>query len=137
MRTAVHIRGLSYAYPGGTEALRGVDLTVAEGEMVGLIGPNGAGKTTLLLHLNGLLRGQGEIEILGIPLRRVMLGEVRRLVGLLFQDPDAQLFMPRVFDDVGFGPLNLGLDGEEVRRRVAEALRAVGWRGSPVGPRIA
>ncbi len=130
MRIAVRIRDLRYVYPDGTEALRGVDLTVAEGERVGLIGPNGAGKTTLLLHLNGLLRGRGDIEILGIPLRKGTLGEIRRLVGLLFQDPDAQLFMPRVFDDVAFGPLNLGLDDGEVRRRVAEALRAVGMEGA-------
>lgn len=123
------IRSLRYTYPDGTEALRGVDLSVGEGERVALIGPNGAGKTTLLLHLNGLLRGEGEIEILGVPLKKETLPGIRRRVGVLFQDPDTQLFMPRVFDEVAFGPINLGLPAEEVNARVAEALRTVGMEG--------
>jgi cobalt/nickel transport system ATP-binding protein len=129
MKTAIAIRGLRYIYPDGTEALRGVDLSVSEGERVALIGPNGAGKTTLLLHLNGLIRGEGEIEILGVPLGKGTLPQIRRRVGLLFQDPDSQLFMARVFDDVAFGPINLGLPEREVRARVAEALRLVGMEG--------
>ncbi len=126
MKTAIAIRGLRYTYPDGTEALREVDLSVGEGERVALIGPNGAGKTTLLLHLNGLLRGEGKIEILGVPLEKRTLPQIRRQVGLLFQDPDSQLFMARVFDDVAFGPINLGLPEREVSARVAEALRLVG-----------
>ncbi len=129
MKTAIAIRSLRYTYPDGTEALRGVDLSVSEGERVALIGPNGAGKTTLLLHLNGLLRGEGKIEILGVPLEKGTLPQIRRRVGLLFQDPDSQLFMARVFDDVAFGPINLGLPEREVRARVAEALRLVGMEG--------
>ena len=130
MRPAIRVRGLRYSYPDGIEALRGIDLEVGEDERVALIGPNGAGKTTLLLHLDGLLRGDGEIEVLGMPLEKRTLPEIRRRVGFLFQDPDAQLFMPRVFDDVAFGPRNLGLPEGEVRARVAEALRAVGMEGT-------
>ena len=129
MKQAIKICGLRYAYPDGTQALRDINLEVAKGERVALIGPNGAGKTTLLLHLNGLLRGEGQIEIAGIPLEDGTLGEIRRIVGLVFQDPDDQLFMPRVFDDVAFGPLNLGLPEPEVQERVREALRFVGLEG--------
>lgn len=129
MTPAVRICGLRYVYPDGTEALRGVDLEVVPGERVGLIGPNGAGKTTLLLHLPGLLRGKGEVEVCGIPLRKDTLHEIRRCVGLVFQDPDDQLFMPRVYDDVAFGPMNLGLREDEIRERVREALRLVGMEG--------
>jgi len=129
MKQAIKIRSLSYTYPDGTRALKGIDFEAEEGERVALIGPNGAGKTTLLLHLNGLLRGEGEIEIAGIPLEDGRLGEIRKIVGLVFQDPDDQLFMPRVFDDVAFGPLNLGLPESEVHERVREALRFVGLEG--------
>jgi len=122
---AVEIRGLSYAYHDGTQALREVSLTVQPGESVGLIGPNGAGKSTLLLHLNGCL-GQAEgVRILGLPVSRPHLREVRRKVGLVFQDPEDQLFSPTVFEDVAFGPLNLGFTGEELVRRVRRALAAV------------
>ena len=124
---AVEIRGLSYAYQDGTQALREVSLTVQAGESVGLIGPNGAGKSTLLLHLNGCLgQAEGErVHILGLPVSRPRLREVRRKVGLVFQDPEDQLFSPTVFEDVAFGPLNLGFTGEEVVQRVRRALAAV------------
>ena len=126
---AVEIRGLRYTYPDGTVALRGVNLEVEEGESVYLMGPNGSGKSTLLLHLNGLLLPQrGEVRVFGRDTRDGV-EEIRRRVGLVFQDPDDQLFMPTVFEDVAFGPLHLGLEEREVRRRVREALRAVGAEG--------
>ncbi|MDI7278143.1 MAG: ABC transporter ATP-binding protein [Anaerolineae bacterium] len=125
----VHVAGLSFTYPDGRQALRDVHLTVREGEKAAITGPNGAGKSTLLLHLNGLLRGPGEIRIAGLPVVEQNLREVRRLVGLVFQDPDDQLFSPTVFEDVGFGPLYMGLNPQEVRERVRRALAAVGAEG--------
>jgi cobalt transport protein ATP-binding subunit len=127
MTPALRLRGLEFAYPDGTEVLRGVDLEVAVGERVALLGPNGAGKTTLVLHLNGILRPRaGEVEVAGLRLQDDTVGEVRRRVGLVFQDPDDQLFMPTVRRDVAFGPHNFGAEGPELERRVAEALEAVG-----------
>ena len=114
-------RGLRYRYPNGVVGLDGVDLSVTEGERVALLGPNGAGKTTLMLHLNGLLAGDGALDVAGI--RGVR--ELRAAVGLVFQDPDDQLFMPTVGEDVAFGPLNLGLTRDEVTARVRVALAAV------------
>jgi cobalt/nickel transport system ATP-binding protein len=125
----LRIAGLHYAYPDGTVALTGVDLRVAEGERVALLGPNGAGKTTLVLHLNGILHGgAGTVEISGArvdPRDRAQVAEIRRRVGIVFQDPDDQLFMPTVAEDVAFGPANLGLRGAELQARVDEALAAV------------
>ncbi|GIE90636.1 cobalt/nickel transport system ATP-binding protein [Actinoplanes regularis] len=127
---ALHVAGLRFAYPDGREALRGVDLTLAPGERVALLGPNGAGKTTLVLHLNGILHGGGgRVEISGLPViprDRAAIAEIRRRVGIVFQDPDDQLFMPTVAEDVAFGPANLGLRGAELDARVDEALAAVG-----------
>jgi cobalt/nickel transport system ATP-binding protein len=132
------VRGVSYSYPDGHEALRGVDLSVAKGERVALLGPNGAGKTTLVLHLNGILPGpsaghtgaaEGRVEVAGLTVDardRAVLTEIRRRVGIVFQDPDDQLFMPTVAEDVAFGPANLGLRGADLAERVDEALRAVG-----------
>jgi len=131
---AVEIEDLRYTYPDGTAALRGVSLRLERGERLGLLGPNGAGKSTLLLHLNGLLGGEGEIRIAGERVEPGTLRSIRRRVGLVFQNPDDQLFMPRVFDDVAFGPLNAGHDGEEVRRRVARALAQVGMSGAEQRP---
>jgi cobalt/nickel transport system ATP-binding protein len=123
------IEHLSYTYPDGTRALDDVSLVVERGECLGLVGPNGAGKSTLLLHLNGTLRGSGRVLIDGLEVAKANLPEIRRRIGLIFQNSDDQLFMPTVFDDVAFGPLNLGLAAEEVRERVAEALAIVGKQG--------
>jgi cobalt/nickel transport system ATP-binding protein len=122
---AVRARGLTFGYAAGRDVLAGLDLTVADGERVAVLGPNGAGKTTLMLHLNGLLRGTGALEVAGLPVERDSLPALRARVGLVFQDPDDQLFMPTVADDVGFGPRNLGLAEHEVAERTAAALAAV------------
>ena len=121
------VRGLAYAYPDGHQALYGVNLHVHRGERVALLGPNGAGKTTLVLHLNGILEaGAGSVAVSGLPVTKPNLAEVRRRVGIVFQDPDDQLFMPTVRDDVAFGPRNLGLRGDALEQRVHEALVKVG-----------
>jgi len=121
------LRGVAFAYPDGHQALFGVDLHVHPGERVALLGPNGAGKTTLVLHLNGILRaGRGSVAISGLPVEDANLLEIRRRVGIVFQDPDDQLFMPSVRDDVAFGPANLGLPRPVIEERVESALRAVG-----------
>jgi cobalt/nickel transport system ATP-binding protein len=121
------VRGLAYAYPDGHQALFGVDLHVHRGERVALLGPNGAGKTTLVLHLNGILEaGAGSVAVSGLPVEKKHLQEVRRRVGIVFQDPDDQLFMASVRQDVAFGPANLGLRGAELDRRVMDALDRVG-----------
>jgi cobalt/nickel transport system ATP-binding protein len=115
---------------GGAKIVADVSLEVAEGELLGIIGPNGAGKSTLFFHLNGTFRGQGEVSVLGKTLDDRTIYDIRRDVGLVFQDPNDQLFMPTVFEDVAFGPLNLGLSELEVRDRVKTALQEVGMEGS-------
>ncbi|PRY54876.1 cobalt/nickel transport system ATP-binding protein [Knoellia remsis] len=121
------VRGLAFAYPDGHQALFGVDLHVHAGERVALLGPNGAGKTTLVLHLNGILEaGAGSVAVSGLPVEPANHLEIRRRVGIVFQDPDDQLFMPTVRDDVAFGPANLGIRGDALDTRVAAALDAVG-----------
>ncbi|MCG5433784.1 energy-coupling factor ABC transporter ATP-binding protein [Mycobacterium sp. MYCO198283] len=123
---ALRVSGLRHVYSDGTVALDGVDLAVAAGERVAVLGPNGAGKTTLMLHLNGVLTATaGEVAIAGTPVRRNTLRDIRRRVGLMFQDPDDQLFMPTVAQDVAFGPANFGVRGDELSQRVADALAAV------------
>jgi cobalt/nickel transport system ATP-binding protein len=121
------LRGVAHAYPDGHQALYGVDLHVHPGERVALLGPNGAGKTTLVLHLNGILEpGAGSVTVSGLPVTRKNLAEVRRRVGIVFQDPDDQLFMPTVREDVAFGPRNLGVRGAALDRSVMDALEQVG-----------
>jgi cobalt/nickel transport system ATP-binding protein len=127
---AVQIARLGYTYPDGSAALDGVDLEVRRGERVGLVGPSGAGKSTLLLHLNGVLTGSGSVRILDRAVSGGELREIRRRVGLVFQNPDDQLFCPTVFDDVAFGPLNLGVPPAEVPARVERTLASVGLDGS-------
>jgi cobalt/nickel transport system ATP-binding protein len=124
--TVLALADVTFRYPDGTVALDGLDLRVARGERVALLGPNGAGKTTLALHLNGIHRAAaGEIRVAGMALEEATLPEIRRRVGLVFQDPDDQLFMPTVREDVAFGPANLGVTGGELEERVHDALAAV------------
>lgn len=123
----LEVRDLSFRYPDGTDALDHIDLTVAAGERVAVLGPNGAGKTTFVLHLNGIhTPSAGTLRIGGLDVVKPNLREIRRRVGVVFQDPDDQLFMPTVRDDVAFGPGNLGLNSDEIDERVTEALDAVG-----------
>lgn len=127
---AITLSELSFAYPDGRIALQNVSVTIHSGEKVALVGPNGAGKSTLLLHLNGVLGAlDGSVRIADVEVRRDTLRKVRALVGLVFQDPDDQLFSPTVFDDVAFGPLHMGLPEAEVRERVAWALEQVDMQG--------
>jgi cobalt/nickel transport system ATP-binding protein len=128
-RPAIEVRALSFTYPDGRKALDNINLTIREGEKVALIGPNGAGKSTLLLHLNGILRGQGVVKIMGTEVGDGNPGIIRSQVGLVFQQPDDQLFSPTVFEDVAFGPLHMDLDEEKVRQRVSWALAQVGMEG--------
>jgi cobalt/nickel transport system ATP-binding protein len=128
---AIDVVGLGHRYPDGTEALRDIDLRVEPGETLALVGPNGAGKSTLLLHLNGVLEPTvGTVSIDATIVERSSLGMIRARVGLVFQDPDDQLFSPTVRDDVAFGPMHMGLPAEEVEQRVEQALAAVGMQGS-------
>lgn len=122
----LQINNLTFSYPDGFQALRGVSLQIAAGEKVALVGPNGAGKSTLILHLNGIFAGEGDIAVGGLPVVKPNLPQVRAKVGLVFQNPDDQLFSPTVFEDVAFGPLHMGLPESEVYERVNRALAQVG-----------
>ncbi|MEV1133327.1 ABC transporter ATP-binding protein [Rhodococcus coprophilus] len=124
---AIELEGLQYVYPDGRHALRGIDLVVAPGERVAVLGPNGSGKTTLMLHLNGVLSAtSGTVRVGGTPITRRTVREIRSRVGLVFQNPDDQLFMPTVAQDVAFGPANFGVAEPELGARVRFALEAVG-----------
>ncbi len=124
---AVAVQGVTFAYPDGHRALTDVDLRIEPGERVALLGPNGSGKTTLALHLNGILEPSvGTVSIMGVPVGRDTVREIRQRVGIVFQDPDDQLFMPTVRDDVAFGPANLGHRDEDLDRLVNDGLTAVG-----------
>jgi cobalt/nickel transport system ATP-binding protein len=125
----IRIETLSFAYPDGRRALTNISLEVHEGEKVAIVGPNGAGKSTLFLHLNGILRGDGRVRVAGLSVDDKTVRAIRAKVGLVFQDPDDQLFSPTVFEDVAFGPLHMGMPEVEVRARVSRALAAVGMTG--------
>src|SRR3990170_3003329 len=126
MHHSIEIDNLKFSYPDGHTALNGVSLHIEPCEKVALVGPNGAGKSTLILHLTGILEGQsGALRVAGLPVTKPNFGKVRARVGLVFQNPDDQLFSPTVFEDVAFGPLYQGLPADEVSARVEEALRAV------------
>jgi cobalt transport protein ATP-binding subunit len=129
MHHTIEVKDLYFSYPDGNIALSGVNLDIQPGEKAALVGPNGAGKSTLILHLNGILKGEGDVKVCGVSINKENIGQVRASVGLVFQDPDDQLFSPTVFEDVAFGPLYMGLSEEEVRLRVKDALEAVGMLG--------
>jgi cobalt transport protein ATP-binding subunit len=127
MSAAIEIQGLEFAYPDGRLALDGIDLSIGAGERVAVLGPNGAGKTTLALHLNGIhLPRKGRVVVGGAPVVEENLAEIRRRVGMVFQDSNDQLFMPSVREDVAYGPANFGIAGQELESRVESSLAAVG-----------
>ena len=127
MSKYLKINNLSYAYPDGHKALKGIDFSINQGESIAILGPNGAGKTTLILHLNGILGElKGEIEVDGLEYSTENIGKIRKTVGVVFQDPDDQLFMPTVIEDVMFGPKNFGYSNEESETNAVEALKMVG-----------
>ena len=128
MSRVIEVRGLRYRYPDGTHALNGIDFHLDAGECVALFGANGSGKTTFVLHLNGLLEGEGSVDVCGLPVQRDNLDQIRAKVGLVFQDSDEQLFMPTVLEDVSFGPANLGLDPHAATERALKTLERVGMK---------
>ncbi len=129
MAKAVTVENFNYKYSDGTAALHDISLEIEKGSKVALIGPNGAGKSTLLLAIGGFLTGSGRITVEGLEMCKANMKKIRRIMGAVFQNPDEQLFMPRLFDDVAFGPLNMGLDPDEVTHRTLDALKTVGLAG--------
>ena len=125
MHHSIEVNNLSFSYPDGNPALQDISLRIEPNEKVALVGPNGAGKSTLILHLNGILRGEGSVNVCSLPVEKENMGRIRAAVGLVFQNPDDQLFCPTVFDDVAYGPLYQGFDPGEVTKRVDKSLAAV------------
>jgi cobalt/nickel transport system ATP-binding protein len=130
MSPLILVQGLRYQYDDGTRALNGVDFRLEKGETVALLGANGSGKTTFALHLNGLLSGEGTVEVCGLSVNPKNMAEIRRKIGLVFQDSESQLFMPTVLEDVAFGPLNRGLSPQKAAERAMAALQQVGMSAS-------
>ena len=129
MNSAIEIKNYSYKYADGVCALKDVNFSVGHGERIALIGPNGAGKSTLILAMCGFLQGTGDICIDGLKVNKSNIRKIRSLLGLVMQSPDDQLFMPTLFDDVAFGPLNMGLETNQIRKRVEDTLEKVGLSG--------
>lgn len=129
MSEIISIKNLSFRYHDGSDALQNISLSINENEKIAFVGGNGAGKSTLLLHLNGILMGDGDLKIIGLELIKKNLKEIRKNTGLLFEDPDDQLFCPTVFEDIAFGPLNLELKEDEIKKRVTDSLSKVGLDG--------
>ncbi|HEY1340198.1 MAG TPA: ABC transporter ATP-binding protein [Bryobacteraceae bacterium] len=129
MPPLIEVRNLRFRYDDGTSALNGVDFRLDAGESVALLGANGSGKTTFVMHLNGLLSGEGLVEVCGLPVEKRNYEAIRRKIGLVFQDPESQLFMPTVLEDVAFGPLNRGMSPEAAADRARAALETVGMAG--------
>lgn len=134
MTKAIQIDNFSYSYPDGTVALHNITLDIEHGRRVALIGPNGAGKSTLLLAMTGFIKGQGKVIIDGLEITNGNLKQVRSRIGCCLENPEDQLFMPTLFDDVAFGPLNMGLNPDQVKERVASALEKVGLSGMAERP---
>lgn len=127
--TAVQATDLNFSYPDKTNALKNINFSLGKGQSLGIIGPNGSGKSTLLLHLNGVLKQDGAVKIFGDLIKKQNIKTIRRKVGIVFQDPNDQLFMPTVFDDVAFGPLNLGMDRDQIEKKVKNTMKQLGLNG--------
>jgi len=127
--TVLKFDKVSYSYPNGKNALKNISFSVSRGEKIAVIGENGAGKSTLLFHINGIFKSEGIVETAGLEVCKKNLIEIRKKTGILFHDPDDQLFCPTVFEDIAFGPLNLGLPEEEIRKRIKESLGQVDLNG--------
>lgn len=129
MQKAIEINNFSYHYPDGTAALSDITLDIEHGQKVVLIGPNGAGKSTLLLAMAGFINGTGKVLVDGLEVNKKNLKQIRTRLGSCLENPEDQLFMPTLFDDVAFGPLNMGLPTEQIKIRVTDSLRTVGLDG--------